>query len=85
MSVSEYGTQKKKFDEPINPDVCVCMHLKQEHGGKLTDFFKKLPGTSSLIAKLAQERLTNSDMPRPKKVYACMLCNCKQFKSGSEE
>jgi len=70
--------------EPVNPDVCICGHMKVEHGGKLTQFFKTLPGTSSLVAKLAQERLTNPDMPRPKKVYACFLCSCKQFQSFNE-
>lgn len=67
--------------EPINPDVCICRHMKVEHGGRLTGFFKNLPGTTNLIVKLAQERLTNPDMPRPKKAYACMLCTCKQFRS----
>ena len=52
--------------EPVNPDICSCLHMKVEHGGKLTQFFKNLPGSSSLVAKLAQERLTNPEMPRPK-------------------
>jgi hypothetical protein len=68
--------------EPMNPDVCSCLHLKEEHGGKMTGFFKSLPGTGALVAKLAQERLTNPNMPRPKKVYACLLCGCKQFEGG---
>ena len=70
--------------KPINSDVCICEHMKVEHGGKLTGFFKSLPGTGSLIAKLAQERLMNPNMPRPKKVYACLLCNCKQFEGKVE-
>ena len=67
--------------EPVNPEVCLCGHMIQEHGGKLTKFFKTLPGTSSLLQKLSHERLMNPDMPRPKKAYACMLCICKQFQS----
>ena len=66
--------------EPVNPDVCICGHMKAEHGGKMTQVFKTLPGTSSLVKKLAQERLMNPDMPRPKKAYACLLCSCKKFK-----
>ena len=71
--------------EPVNPDICSCLHMKVEHGGKLTQFFKSLPGSSSLVAKLAQERLTNPEMPRPKKVFACLLCDCKQFTQRSED
>jgi hypothetical protein len=70
--------------EPINPDLCVCNHLKQEHGGRMTNFFKSIPGSKALTKKLAQERLTNSDIPRPKQVYGCLICSCKQF-SGLHE
>ena len=70
--------------EPVNSDVCICGHMKVEHGGKLTQFFKTLPGTSTLVQKLAQERLMNPEMPRPKKAYACLLCSCKQFQGLRE-
>ena len=29
--------------EPVNPDVCICGHMKVEHGGKMTQVFKTLP------------------------------------------
>ena len=66
--------------EPVNPDICSCLHLKQEHGGSMAGFFKRLPGARALVIKLAQERVTNPNMPKPQKFYACLLCNCKQFK-----
>ena len=66
--------------EPINPDICQCSHMKEEHGGRLTGLFKSLPGTGALVAKLAQDRVITPNMPRPKKVYACLICSCNQFK-----
>jgi hypothetical protein len=69
--------------EPVNPEICVCLHMKQEHGGKLTGFFKSIPGGQDLARKLAQERLTNPEMPRPKKVHGCLICDCKEFRPRS--
>ena len=67
------------------PELCVCLHMKQEHGGKLANFFKGLPGGKSLAIKLAAARLSNPNMPRPKEVHCCLVCSCEQYNQRRDD